>query len=231
MPMASPPPASRLTVLLVGASGLVGRHALLQLLADPAVGEVRVWLRRPLTPAGLLGSAHVPGMDKLRLQQIDFTKMTEHAATLVGVDWVLCALGTTIRQAGSQAAFRQVDHDYPLALARLAKAAGVPAFGLVSAVGADARSRVFYNRVKGELEAALRGLGLPHVTVVRPSLLAGERAEFRLGERLGLCFGFLMPPAYRPVQAWQVAAGLIHGLKQQPTGWQVIDNVRLRAMR
>ena len=222
---------SPLTVLLVGASGLVGRQALLQLLADPAVGEVRVWLRRPLTPAGLLGSAQVPGMDKLRMLQVDFTQMAQHAHTLEGVDWVICTLGTTIRQAGSQAAFRQVDHDYPLALAKLAQLAGVRAFGLVSAVGADPRSRVFYNRVKGELETALRALGLPHVTVVRPSLLAGDRAEFRMGERLGLCFGFLMPPAYRPVQAWQVAAGLIHGLKQHLPGWQVIDNVRLRAMR
>lgn len=229
MPTAAP--HSGLTVLLVGASGLVGREALLQLLADPQVGEVRVWLRRPLTAATLLGADAHPGLHKLRLAQIDFSQMAQHAAALHGVDWVVCTLGTTIRQAGSQAAFREVDHGYPLALARLAQAAGAQAFGVVSAVGADARSRVFYNRVKGELEDALRALGLPHVTVVRPSLLAGDRAAFRLGERLGLSLGFLMPPAYRPVQAWQVAAGLIHSLKQRRQAWCVVDNTRLRSMR
>ncbi len=229
MSVATPRPG--LTVLLVGASGLVGREALLQLLADPEVAEVRVWLRRPLTPAALAGADAHPGLHKLRLAQIDFSQMAKHAAALQGVDWVVCTLGTTIRQAGSQAAFREVDFGYPLVLAQLAQAARVPAFGVVSAVGADARSRVFYNRVKGELEEALRALGLPHVTVVRPSLLAGDRAAFRFGERLGLYFGFLMPPAYRPVQAGQVAAGLIHSLKQRQQAWCVVDNTRLRSMR
>lgn len=225
---ASAPP---LTVVLAGASGLVGRQLLAQLLADPAVGEVRVLLRRALTPAGLTGSDRTPGLEKLRVQVHDFDRLAEAPELMRGADWLLCALGTTIRQAGSREAFRRVDHDYPLILARMARDAGVRAVGVVSAVGADASSLFFYNRVKGELENDLRALGLSHVTVAHPSLLAGDRSEFRLAERLGLVLGFLMPASHKPVQAWQVAAGLLHSLRAGHPGWQVCNNTQLRAMR
>ena len=225
---ASAPP---LTVVLAGASGLVGRQLLAQLLADPAVGEVRALLRRALTPAGLTGSDRTPGLEKLRVQVHDFDQLAEAPELMRGADWLLCALGTTIRQAGSREAFRRVDHDYPLILARMARDAGVRAVGVVSAVGADASSMFFYNRVKGDLENALRGLNLPHVTVAHPSLLAGDRSEFRLAERVGLVLGLLMPASHKPVQAWQVAAGLLHSLRAGRPGWQVCNNTQLRAMR
>ena len=116
-------------------------------------------------------------------------------------------------------------------IAQLATAQGVRCFMLVSALGASARSRVFYSRVKGELEDALRAIGFERLAIAQPSLLAGERREFRLGERLGLLFGGLMPERYKPVEAHQVAAGLIAAAKSAPPGTQVIDDIALRCMR
>jgi uncharacterized protein YbjT (DUF2867 family) len=235
---------SSVSVLLAGATGLVGQQALRQLLADPWVKEVRALVRREMTPAELLRqhddvSASVPfGLDKLRVCVANFERL-ETRIDWFEVDWVFCALGTTMRQAGSQAAFRQVDFDYPLQIAQLAKAQGAKRFMLVSALGASARSRVFYSRVKGELEDALRAMGFEHLAVARPSLLAGERIEFRLGEKVGLLLGGLMPQRYKPVRAHQVAAGLIASAKGADTGpdadagsaCRVIDNVALRCMR
>lgn len=219
------------TVVLAGASGLVGRQLLSQMLADPGVTEVRVLVRRPLTPAGLTGSEHTPGLDKLRVWVHDFERLSEAQSLFAGAGSLVTALGTTIRQAGSRKAFRRVDFDYPLQLARMAREAGVTRMGLVSAVGADASSVFFYNRVKGELENALRALNFEHVTVAQPSLLAGDRSEFRLGERLGLALGLLMPASHKPVQAWQVAAGVWLSLREGRPGWHVLRNPSLRAMR
>ncbi len=219
-------------VLVVGATGLVGQQALRLLVADPAVAEIRALVRRPCTPRQLLGgdAEHTVGFDKMRVYVTDFERLAERSSWL-DVDTVFCALGTTIRQAGSRAAFRRVDLDYPLQIAQMAKAQGARRFLLVSAVGASARSRVFYNRVKGELEDAIRGLGFEHVSVAQPSLLAGERAEVRLGERLALKLGFLMPQPYKPVGVAQVAAGLLQSGRQGRIGWHVLSNTALRGMR
>ncbi len=222
---------STASVLLVGATGLVGQQALLQLLARADVSEVRALVRREVSAAQLLGAdpGQIPGANKLRICKADFNRLEAHVHWF-DADWVFCALGTTIRLAGSQAAFRQVDFDYPLQIAQLAKAEGAQRFLLVSALGANARSIVFYNRVKGELEEAIKAIGFDHVSVAQPSLLAGERAESRLGERIGLKFGFLMPARYKPVRGEQVAAGLIaSGVAGKP-GWHVLDNISLRRM-
>lgn len=225
-------PSTGVSVLLAGASGLVGRQALLQLLADPMVAEVRALVRRALTPADLLGANHAaaPGHDKLRICHANFERLEAHADWF-DVDWVFCALGTTIRQAGSQPAFRLVDFDYPLQIAQLAKAQGATRFMLVSALGASARSRVFYSRTKGELEEAIKAIGFEHVSVARPSFLAGDRAEHRLGEGMALKLGFLMPARYKPVRDAQVAAGLLASARAGRPGWHVLDNIALRRMR
>jgi len=218
-------------VLLLGATGLVGQQALRQLLADPDVGEVRALVRRDLTVAQLLGidgPAQV-GIHKLSVCVASFDRLEAHADWF-NVDWVFCALGTTIKHAGSQAAFRKVDFDYPMQIAQLAKAHGARRFMLVSALGANAKSRVFYSRVKGELEEAIRAIGFEHVSVARPSLLAGERGEFRLSERVGLKLEFLMPERYKPVKAWRVAARLIDSAKTPRANWQTLDNTALRRM-
>ena len=162
--------------------------------------------------------------------EIDFERLDRHTE-LFEVDWVCCAMGTTLRKAGSRAAFRQVDFDYPFQMAQLARAHGARQLLLVSAMGADADSRVFYNRVKGELEEALSELDYESVCVAQPSLLAGERGEFRLAERLGLALGFLMPERFKPVQAAQVAAGLLAVARDERPGWHVLSNTLLRGMR
>jgi uncharacterized protein YbjT (DUF2867 family) len=218
-------------VLLAGATGLVGQQALRQLLADPSVGEVRALVRRERSATQLLGhdASAQAGIDKLQVCVANFDRLEAHAAWF-DVDWVFCGLGTTIKQAGTQAAFRQVDFDYPMQIAQLAKAQGAQRFMLVSAAGANAKSRIFYSRVKGELEEAIKAMGFAHVTVAQPSLLVGERQEVRLGERIGLGLGFLMPERYKPVQAWQVAAGLIAANKAARSAWQTLSNISLRRM-
>ena len=165
------------TALIAGASGLVGGECLRRLLASAAYSTVTIVTRRPL--------GDVAGHPKVREIVIDFARLDSVKAEL-RADHVFCALGTTIRKAGSQAKFRQVDFDYPRRLAELTLRNGAKHFSLVSALGASSKSGVFYSRVKGELEDALSELDYESVCVAQPSLLAGERGEFRLAERLGL---------------------------------------------
>jgi len=139
-------------------------------LADSRVTSIVALVRRPL-----------PGHPKLATHIVDFDRLDEHAAWW-SADAVICTLGTTMRAAGSQAAFYRVDHDYALAVGRLAHAHGTPAYVLNSAAGANAASRFFYNRVKGELERDLAGLSFASLTLVRPGLIGGDREQFRLAE-------------------------------------------------
>jgi len=217
-------------VMLVGATGLVGRECLRLLAADPTVSVLRVLLRRPPEPERWLpGDLPAALRERIDWCVTDFEQLDTHPDWFE-VDEVVCALGTTIRQAGSQAAFRRVDHDYPLAVATRARQRGARHVLVVSALGADATSRVFYNRVKGEMEAGLQALGLPSLTVARPSLLAGDRTEFRLGEALGLKFAWLIPGPWKPVEAHQVALGLCLAARTPRPGVTVLDNTMLRRL-
>lgn len=187
------------TALIAGASGLVGSFLLERLLGSLRYAQVAAWVRRDP------GRSH----PKLRIEVVDFERLHERR---VEAEDVFCCLGTTIASAGSRAAFRRVDYDYPVALARLAARDGAKRFLVVSALGADPASRVFYSRVKGEMEAAVKSSGVPKVYVFRPSLLSGPRAEFRLGERLGLAAAALLGPLlgkYRPTRADDVAAAML----------------------
>ncbi|MGE5451191.1 MAG: oxidoreductase [Acidobacteriota bacterium] len=217
-------PSTGLTVMLLGGTGLVGASCLARLIDAPEVGQIRLLVRR-------LPSMHLP--DKVQVCLADFSRLEKHPEWFE-VDAVVCALGTTIGKAGSQAAFRQVDFDYPLQVAQLAKASGARHFAWVSALGADSRANVFYNRVKGELEDALQAMGFESLTVARPSLLRGNRREFRLGERLALkvsqWFLPLIPPAWRPVWAGQVAAALVDAVLHPQPGWRVLANPQLLQM-
>lgn len=216
-----------LDTLLAGATGLIGRELLRELTADTATaggrGRVHALLRRPIDlPPGavahLVDFAALPALPKARA--------------------AYCALGTTIAQAGSQAAFRAVDHDAVLAFARAAKAAGVTHFAVVSALGADPRSRTFYNRVKGEIEADLRALGFETLVIARPSLLAGDRASLgqppRLAERLALALtgpiAPLIPKALRPIKAATVAHGMLVGMTTKPAGVHVVESAELQGL-
>jgi|SRR5579885_3050020 len=191
------------TAIIAGATGLVGREILAGLLADPAVTAVHsLGRRRPAVQHSKL-TAHV----------VDFAALP----ALPPADEVYLALGTTIKVAGSQAAFRAVDHDANLAVAKAALAAGARRAGLVSAMGADAGSRIFYSRVKGELEEALSKLPFEGLVIARPSLLAGNRKELGqpvrrgeiIGEVVARVFGVLIPADYKPVAASAVARALL----------------------
>jgi len=203
---------SGLRVAVAGATGLVGR-ALLSTLADDArASALHAVVRRPPAPA-------LPG--RVQLLLIDpLTLAAPGAPQLPPIDVAFCALGTTISQAGSQAAFRAVDVDAVLAFGLAARAAGAQALGIVSAAGADPHSRVFYNRAKGEAEAGLMAQGWPHLVIARPSLLLGERGRLgqpaRTAERWAQAvlpaFGRLVPARLRPIAADQVARALIQAV-------------------
>jgi uncharacterized protein YbjT (DUF2867 family) len=190
-------------VVLAGATGLVGGAILRGLLADDTVTVVHVLARRALQVAH----------PKLQAQVVDFTSLP----ALPPIDEAYLALGTTIKVAGSQAAFRAVDFDASLAVARAALAAGARRLGLVSAMGADPRSRVFYNRVKGEVEEAVKALGFEALVIARPSLLLGDRGALgqpaRAGEHIGAVLAGvlrpLIPAHYRPIKGTDVARALL----------------------
>jgi uncharacterized protein YbjT (DUF2867 family) len=205
--------------LVAGGTGLVGRELLRLLSAEPGIAEIRALVRRPLI---------VRQDSKVRECRTELDRLDAHPEWFQGVDAAFCALGTTIKKAGSQDAFRRVDFDFPLAVAKAARAAQVPHFLLVSALGASARSKVFYNRVKGELEDAIRELGFPSVTIARPSVLLGEREESRPGEELAKKIGWLVPGKWRPVEASSVAAGLVRAMRDRQAGLAILENAALR---
>lgn len=209
------------SVLLIGATGLVGRAGLERLLADAAVDRVVVAARRAPDDA--------PRSPKLTWRTVDFDRLDDSADAFT-VDQVICALGTTIKVAGSQARFRQVDHDYPLAAARLALARGASHFLIVSALGADATSRVFYNRVKGEVERDLLALPFRSITIVRPSLLLGERRPRRLGEEIAKLFTLLVPGRWRPIRATDVATALVRLARDDAPGQRIVESAELRRL-
>lgn len=159
------------TILLAGATGLVGSACLPMLLADERVGQVIALVRRPLP------------LEHPKLVQWQNGSLLEALRT-ERVDAVICCTGTTIKKAGSQAAFIAVDKDLPMGIAWWAQAQGVPTFVLISALGANIRSRIFYSRVKGEVEQALEAMHFASTAIFRPSLLTGPRQEKRSGERL-----------------------------------------------
>jgi len=207
------------TILLLGATGLVGSATLRLLRDDPAFPRVVTLTRRPLAAV-----TH-PKLDA----RVGDLEQLDALADAFAVDVVICALGTTIKQAGSQARFRAIDFDIPLAAARLARARGARHYLYVSSLGADPASPVFYSRTKGELEAALRGVGFPRLSIVRPSLLLGPRAELRPGERLAQLFGFLPLGKYTAIPAADVAAALVRLTKDDGTGERIVESAEMRA--
>ena len=213
------------SALVAGATGLVGGHVLELLLADPQWSHVVTVGRRKTS------NQHA----KLEQRVVDLSGL-ENVSDLPHIDDVFCCLGTTIKQAGSQPAFRLVDHDFVVGLARAGLRAGATQFLLVSAIGADPESRVFYSRVKGETEAAIRKLSYRGIQIFRPSLLLGVRSEFRLGERIALLGAPVLPALlfgrlrrYRPIQAATVARAMISIAREAPRGPNVFEFDAMRA--
>jgi len=215
------------SALVAGATGLVGRELMALLAADGRWSDVHALVRKPLAAGAWPESAKAT----LHEHVVDFAHLAR--TRLAGqVDDAFVCLGTTIRTAGTREAFRAVDFDYVVATARLAQRRGARRLAVVSAMGADAGSRVFYNRVKGEVEAALIGLALDSLTLVRPSLLAGERSERRPAEQLALRvaapIGALLPRRYRPVPAAAVARCMIDAVFRGAPGVRVVESDRIQ---
>jgi len=192
------------TALVLGASGLVGNELVKMLIQQTQYERIHVLVRKPIGIKDFKCEQHIIDFDHL-------DKYTE----LFNVTDVFCCLGTTIKKAKSKEAFRKVDFDYSIEAAKLAKENGVDKFLIISAMGANPKSFVFYNKVKGQLEESLSKLDLPSLYIFRPSLLLGEREEFRFGEKLAskasgvlntLMIGPLQP--YKAIDAKKVAAAM-----------------------
>lgn len=204
------------TALLAGASGLVGGELLRRLVASDHYRHVTVLVRREIDSATARSA-------KVRQVVVDFARL-ERAGEALAADDVYCALGTTIAKAGSQDRFREVDFEYPRRLAELTLQRGARHYALVSALGASTSSPFFYSRVKGELEKALRDMGWPSLSIVRPSVIAGDRAESRPMERLAGSLLQFAPRTWRPVPAADIAAALVGTALQSPRGVTVIES-------
>ena len=216
-------------VAVAGATGLVGRALLARLAVDPRIGSITALVRQPAALAGQ-PAAVIPLV-------VDYRTLADGAG-LPAIDWAFCALGTTIKTAGSQAAFRAVDADAVLAFAKAARAAGATRLGVVSAMGADASASVFYNRVKGEVEQALAEQGWPQLVIARPSLLLGARTALgqasrpmeSLAQRLMPAVGWLIPRQLRPIQADAVAAALVSAVATPADGVSILLSGELQAL-
>ncbi|EQM67224.1 uncharacterized protein YbjT (DUF2867 family) [Pseudomonas alcaligenes] len=204
-------------ILLAGATGLTGEHLLDRLLNEPTVERVLAPTRRPLAEHKRLDNPVGEIADLLPHLQGP-------------VDTAFCCLGSTIRQAGSQEAFRAIDLDLVLAVGARARELGARHYLVISALGADASSSVFYNRTKGEMEAALKAQDWPQLTLVRPSLLLGPRSEFRLGERLAAPLMRWLPGKYRGIGACTLARALWRLALETDQGTRIVESDELRRL-
>ena len=216
---------ARKSILLAGATGLVGGECLKLLLKDDEFDRVVILTRTPLS--GLEQHA------KIQQHRVDFENLAAFGE-LMNVNQVICTLGTTIKKAGSQAKFREVDFTYPVTLAKLALERGAEHFLVVSSMGADPNSKIFYNRVKGEMESEVLTLGYRSVSIFRPSLLLGDRKEVRLGEQAGKIVGklisFALPAKYRPVQAHTVAEAILKTARADSLGTRIIESDEIQQL-
>ncbi len=203
------------TAIIVGAGGLVGRSLVKFLLADSRYGKVVVLVRKKID------LIHV----KLQQHILDFDNPDKN---LLVADEIFCCLGTTIKSAGSKAAFYKVDHDYIINIAALAFLNGIKKFALVSSMGANENSGVFYNKTKGKTESDLKKIGFEQLFILRPSLLLGNRSEFRLGESIAkllmVNISFVIPKKYKPIEGSQVAQALISSMNSNNNGVHVIES-------
>ncbi len=209
------------TALVAGATGLIGNQLLQLLLNHDHYNEVKAISRKPL-------SINHP---KLRNIVLNAGELSLHADQLKADD-VFCCLGTTIRKAGSKEAFRKIDYNYPLELATILKNSGAQQYLLITALGSDKRSAVFYNQVKGEVEEAIAALNFPSYHIFRPSLLLGPRSENRSGEEAAKVFfkyfGFLVPLKYKGIESIKVARAMLHFAKQNQHGKFIHESKELQ---
>lgn len=209
--------------LVVGGTGLIGKQLVQKLLDSANYDQIRVLGRKPL------------GIKHPKLVEISYNFEQPDASKVVGDD-VFCCLGTTLKKAGSKEAFFKVDYEYPLQIARFAKQNGATTYLIVTAMGANAESTFFYNRVKGEVEEDLQLLNFPGFHIFRPSLLLGDRQEKRLGEKIGeKVMRFLRPvlvgqlKKYQPIEAAKVANAMVAIANTNSVGVYVHESDKLQS--
>ncbi len=210
--------------VLIGATGLIGSHLLELLLEDGYFDQVRILVRRPME------RVH----PKLEICLVNFSDPGSLRRALQNSDVIFCTIGTTQKKVkGDRDAYRKVDYDIAVDAARLGKQSGCKHFVLVSAVGANDRSRNFYLKLKGEIEQAVTNTGIRSVHIMRPSVLLGNRKEFRLGEKLATwlmpVISFLLPRRMRPVRAYDVARAMISASKNVDEGRYYYHYAEIRA--
>ncbi len=204
------------TAVVIGATGLVGSALVDQLLNDDAFDRVRILVRRAVN------MQH----PKLEICITDFSNYEQYQQQLDTGDCIFCCIGTTMAQVkGDKLLYRSIDFDIPVNAARFGKAAGFQQYLLVSAIGANSSSRIFYTRLKGEVEETIATFGFKSFHIFRPSFLMGNRREQRTGERIGIAlfrlFQFLIPANYKGIDVTDVAKAMVRMAKQKPSGLHV----------
>lgn len=204
--------------LVIGATGLIGKEVVKLLLEDPSYDQVNVIARKPL------------GIEdkKLHFFQNDFETLDAISGAFA-VDHVFCCLGTTMKKAGGKEAFMRVDYHYPIEVARRAKEHGATHYLLVTSMGANSKSKVFYSRVKGKVEEEIKKIGFAGLSILRPSLLLGDRNERRLGEDIGKVVMKLIPyfgkmKNYRPILGKQVAVSMVKAATSPLPCFQILES-------
>jgi len=213
------------TALLLGATGLVGSECLKRLVTDDYYSRIIVLTRRALTDA--------VGSPKIESHVIDFDRISDYR-DLLKASHVFCTLGSTIRQAGSKEQFYKVDFTYVHDIAGICAGQRTEHFLVVSAMGANARSGIFYNRVKGELEKALQQLPFKSLSIFRPSLILGDRKEYRLKEEISKLaagiFTFAIPGKYKPVEASDIAKAMLTIAHASLAGFRIYESDEIQKM-
>ncbi len=214
------------TATIIGATGLIGGELLNLLFDDDYFETVRVLIRRPFK------REH----PKLEKKLVDFNDNDSLLVALDGSDAIFCAVGTTQKKVkGDKEAYRKVDYDIPVHAARFCKMTGCKTFVLVSSVGANNKSGNFYLKLKGEVEDAVKEVGIESVHIMRPSMLLGNRNESRPGEKIGQgvmkAFSFLLPSKYKPIQASDVAKAMLAVAKENKQGFFVYEHDQIKKLR
>ncbi len=212
-----------MTATLVGSTGLIGSYLLEELLNDPHFDTIRILIRRPVD------ITH----PKLEKKIVDFNDSDSLLVALSNSDVLFCSIGSTMKKVkGDKEAYRKIDFDIPVKLARFCKMTDCEKFILVSSAGANSKSRNFYQRLKEETEEAVKSVGLKTVHIMRPSLLLGERKEFRMGENIGKALmtslSFLIPEKYKAIQGKDVAKVMLALSKKNDEGIFVHENTEIR---
>jgi len=201
------------TAIIAGASGLTGTHLVKLMLQSSTYNTVKILVRKPMD------------IEHSSLQQIVYD-YEYPAPEVIKADDVYCCLGTTIKKAGSREAFKKVDYEYPLQVARIAHQNGAQKFSVISAIGANPKSKIFYNIVKGQVEEAIKEIPFEAIYILRPSMLLGNRKEFRFGEETAKIImrplNFLLPKNIKPIHASQVAACVLDKMNSNEKGFQVV---------